>query len=59
MNAVTPNLRPVREQSVTDALHDLFNAAEMLREMIANRTPESAEMAAIEVRWAANREKRA
>jgi hypothetical protein len=45
MKPFTPN------RSVTDTLHDLLNSAEVLREMISNRTPESAEMAAIEGRW--------
>lgn len=46
-------------KSIPDALHNLLTSAETLREMISNRTPESAEMAAIEGRWKKNREKRA
>jgi len=45
-------------KSIPDALHNLLTSAETLREMISNRTPESAEMAAIEGRWRKNREAR-
>jgi hypothetical protein len=52
---MTPHPIPL---SIPDALHNLLTSAETLREMISNRTPESAEMAAIEGRWKKNREAR-